>query len=151
MDCLQVPAEYFSQMLNTLESPALDSIRDTVHKRQPMFRRKARRLSYKIYEEELFRRLLEEQDMLQLKTGALFRNDTEVPDISDMDVEDALAFAKRRAKQPVARPTSRSVLEIGLGEGRTTREVEFIWWPNLYSFSSYGKLTVRFYVKKTSI
>ena len=67
-----------------------------------------------------------------------------------MSAEDAIAFAKQRARQS-SRPTSRSIMEIGLGEGRKTREVEFIWWPSLYSYSSYGKLTIRFFVKKTSI
>lgn len=66
-------------------------------------------------------------------------------------VDDALAFAKQRARQQATRPTSRSIMEVGLGEGRKTREVELIWWPRLYSHSYYGKLTVRFYVRKTSI
>lgn len=84
--------------------------------------------------------LLEDQSTVQFKSGALFRNDEEVPDISDMNVEDAIAFAEQWARQS-SRPTSRSLMEIGQIEGRKTREVEFIWWPSLYSYSSYGKLS----------
>lgn len=150
VDCFQVPSQYFTQMLKSLGSPDLDSVCEVQQRRQPIFKRISRRLLYKIYDAELFKTLLEDQSTAHFKSGALFRNDKEVPDISNMNVEDAIAFAKQRARQS-SRPTSRSLMEIGLGEGRKTREVEFIWWPSLYSYSSYGKLTVRFYVKKTSI
>ena len=139
-------------MLHRLGVPVLDSVRDVKHKRQPIFKRSTRRLSYKVYEENTFQRLLEEQNSLEFRPGALFRNDQEVPDLSEMDAEEALAMAKKRARKPTAaRPTSRSVIEIGHGEGRCTREVEFIWWPSLYSHSPYGKLTIRFFIRKTSI
>ena len=151
VDCFQVPRKYFAHMLNRLGITMLDSARDAKHKRQPIFKRNTRRLSYKMYDEESFRRLLEEQDDLHFKPAALFRNDEEVPDISEMNVEEALALAKQRARKAVARPTSRSLIEIGIGEGRRTREVEFIWWPSLYSHSQYGKLTIRFFIRKTSI
>ena len=113
------------------------------------------RLSYKIYDEELFKELLQEQNRIAAKVEAMYHNDSEVPDISEMDVEDALALARERAKknvQKAGRPTCRSSIEIGHGEGRCTREVEFIWWPTLYSEAScHGKLSVRFYLKKVSI
>lgn len=51
-------AEYVSQMLNTLGNPALHSVHNKGHKRQPIFKRNMRCLSYQIYEEELFRKLL---------------------------------------------------------------------------------------------
>ena len=151
IDCFQVPERYFRHILHRLESPRLDSVRDVSHRRQPIFKRTARRLSYKIFEEQTFKRILEEQDSLLFKSHALFSNQDEVPDISNMEVEEALEFAKARAKKPIPRPTSRSSMEISTGKGRSTREVELIWWPSLYSRSLYGKLTLRFYVKKTSI
>lgn len=138
-------------MLNHLDIPILDSARDVKHRRQPIIKRNTRHLSYKVYNEESFRRLLEEQDDLQYKPAALFRNDEEVPDISEMGVGEALAFAKQRAKGKVARPTNRSLIEIGIGKGRRTREFELIWWPSLYSRSQYSKLTIRFFIRKISI
>ena len=88
---------------------------------------------------------------MQFKSEVLFRNHDEVPDVSDMEAEKALAIAKARARKPAARPTSRSVFNINMGEGRCTREVELIWWPSLYSYSRYGKLTIRFFIQKTSL
>lgn len=130
----------------------LDSVREVKHCRQPIFKRITRRFSCKIFDEESFRRLLDEQDVLQFRRRALFRNHEEVEDISNMVAEEALELAKQRARnRTAAKPTSRSVIEIGIGEGRCSREVELIWWPGLYSSSQYGKLTVRFFVRKTSL
>ena len=140
-------------MLHRLESPRLNSVCDVSHRRQPIFKRIVSRLSYKIFEEQTFKRMLEEQDALLFKPQALFSNDNEVPDVSEMEAEDALELAKARARTPAARPTSRSSIDIGIGEGHSTREVERIWWPSLYSSSPYVKLSLRFFIlkKKTSI
>ena len=146
-----MPEKYFSHILYRLDVPVLHSARDTQHKRQPIFKRNTRRLSYRTFEEEKFREILEEQDSVAFRPGPLFRNDEEVPNISKMEAEEALTLARQRAKKPAARPTSRLLIKIGLGERRCTREVEFIWWPSLYSHSKYGKLTIRFFIRKVSI
>ena len=152
VDCLQVPQKYFAHLLCRLGNPTVDSVRDAPHVRQPIFKRIARRFSYKIFNEETLKLVLEEQDLLQFRPKALFRNSDEVPDISEMSAEEALAYAKARARKQDSRPTSRSYLDIGPGEGRCTRELELIWWPSLYSrCSEYGKLTFRFFVRKTSL
>lgn len=150
-----MPTEFFSHILHRLRSPALFSVRDVSHRRQPVFTKHTKRVSYKIYDEQLFREVFEEQDVISLKANALYENDKEVPDIAELDVEDALALAKERATKNVqrgGRPTSRSTIEIACGEGRHTREVEFIWWPTLYSqVSCYGKLSVRFFLNKVTM
>lgn len=152
VDCLQVPQKYFAHLLCRLGNPMVDSVRDAPHIRQPIFKRIARRFSYKIFNEETLKLVLEEQDLLQFRPKALFRNSDEVPDISEMSAEEALAYAKARAREQDSRPTSRSYLDIDPGEGRCTRELELIWWPSLYSrYSEYGKLTFRFFVRKTSL
>lgn len=133
VDCLQVPQKYFAHLLCRLGNPMVDSVRDAPHIRQPIFKRIARRFSYKIFNEETLKLVLEEQDLLQFRPKALFRNSDEVPDISEMSAEEALAYAKARTRKQDSRPTSRSYLDIGPGEGRCTRELELIWWPSLYS------------------
>ena len=129
----------------------LDSVRDVSHRRQPIFKRETRRFSYKIFDEQKFKRMLEEQETLAFKPSASFCNHEEIPDLGEMNAEEALEFAKARARRPSRRPTSRSLIDIGIGEGRSTREVELIWWPSLYASSPYGKFTLRFFVRKTSI
>ena len=126
-----MPQKYFAHLLCRLGNPTVDSVRDAPHVRQPIFKRIARRFSYKIFNEETLKLVLEEQDLLQFRPKALFRNSDEVPDISEMSAEEALAYAKARARKQDSRPTSRSNLDIDPGEGRCTRELELIWWPSL--------------------
>ena len=81
----------------------LFSVRDVSHRRQPVFAKHTKRVSVKIYDEQLFREVFEEQDFISLKANALYENDEEVPDIAELDVEDALALAKERAKKNAQR------------------------------------------------
>lgn len=52
VDCFQVPVQYFYHMLSRLGSPMLDSVREVKHSRQPIFKRKTRRLRMKDQIEE---------------------------------------------------------------------------------------------------
>lgn len=54
--------------------------------------------------------------MLQFRPRALFRNSDEVPDVSEMPAEEALACARGRARKQDSRPTNRSFIDIGPGE-----------------------------------
>ena len=91
-----------------------------------------------------------------------------VPDLRGRIVQKAvmtmkyLTFWTRMCKMPYHLPSEEQntessnqqpISKVGVGEGRSTTQVQFIWswWPNLKFFSSYDQLTVRFYVKKTSI
>ena len=49
------------------------------------------------------------------------------------------------------RVTSKAGLKVGPGQGRTTREIELIWWPDLYSTTNNGKLAIRFFLKKVAV
>lgn len=102
VDCFQVPKQYFQHILYRLESPMLDSVRDVSHRRQPIFKRAARRLSFKIFDKQKFRGMLEEQDTLPFKPAASFCNHEEVSDLGEMNAEEALEFAKARARRPTS-------------------------------------------------
>ena len=47
--------------------------------------------------------------MITLKAKALYENDKEVPDISDMGVKDVLALVKGRAKKNVKKKGDRTI------------------------------------------
>ena len=66
-----------------------------------MLKKDTKRLSYEIFDEQLFREVMEEQLFVPLKFSALYRNDNEVADLAEMDVEDALVMAKARAKKNI--------------------------------------------------
>ena len=85
-----------------------------------MLTKETKRLSYKMYDEQLFREFLEKQHSIPAKVEVLYQNDSEIADISEMNVEDALALARERAKkttQKAGRPTSKSIIEIAYVEG----------------------------------
>ena len=72
----------------------LDSVRDVSHRRQPIFKRETRSFSYKIFDEQKFKIMLEEQETLPFKPSASFCNHEEIPDLGEMNAEEALEFAK---------------------------------------------------------
>ena len=98
--------------------------------------------------------LLRSQNEIVFQETAVYINDEETNDFPAVSVEDfdpraAIEAAKRRAQvRNLLRPTSRSRMTVGEGEGSATREFELQWWPNLYKVN-FGKLTFRFFVQKS--
>lgn len=153
IDSHQVPASHFEHFLFKLQVHA-NSIRDTSHKAQPLYSSRTRRVSYKIFDPERLYQSLREQDLVELKTEALFAGNTPIenagsPSQSALTAEEEIAKAKSLAyrKQGVQKPSFKSVVLVGLGKGRATREVEVIWWPELYS-TSHGQMTIRTFIEK---
>ena len=82
---------------------------------------------------------------------------------SDLSPQEELQAAKNRSFWSTVRNeessgdlltkhlTAKASLEVGPRQGRTTREVELIWWPDLYSTTRNGKLSIRFYIKKVTV
>lgn len=83
---------------------------------------------------------------MELKTEALFAGNTQMESAGSssqtaLTAEEEIAKAKSLAyhKEGGQRSSFKSVLFVGLGNGRATREVEIIWWPELYS-TSHGQI-----------
>jgi len=113
------------------------------------------RVSYRIYDEDLFINLLNEQTEVVVCLNAAYTVDHRLVECDIYEEDDplvALEAARHRAHisrgVPQAKPKTRSSIIIGEGEGRRSREFEVQWWPNLYK-SSFGKLSLRFFVNKT--
>jgi hypothetical protein len=111
-------------------------------------------VSYKIFNPEKLYLSLQEQDLVELKTEGLFAGNTPIENAgsssqSALTAEEEIAKAKSLAyrKQGGQKPSFKSVLFVGLGKGRATREVEIIWWPELYS-TSHGQMTIRMFIEK---
>ena len=149
---------YFQHLLFKLGSPPLHRVRDAKHYKQPIFHESTRSFSYRVYDMEMLILMLAEQDVVQFKTSAAFRHGIEVSFERFTSTNEAVDAAKRRAfscftSSTAQRqsPTSLSEMVVSVGEGRATRELELIWWPNMYRRNGdYGKLTVRFFVSKAT-
>ena len=107
---------------------------------------------YKIFSLNPFVVALHEQDIVRFKGSLMCSSDDEVVSIEVSNPWDKLRAAKSRSfwstMQRNKRPDYKEYLEVGTGEGRNTRKIEFIWWPGLFSTTSNGKLSIRFFLKK---
>lgn len=111
----------------------------------------SRRFSYKIYDLEKVKETFNEQEAVNFKTSAAFRNSEEVVFEQFYNTMEAVEAAKRRAFTRFTSSTSQSEIVISAGEERATREMELIWWLNMFKqCQDFGKLTVRFFVSKTT-
>lgn len=106
---------------------------------------------------------LHEQTLLKLNDTAWYSDLQEVEKRSDLSPQEELQAAKNRSFWSTVRNeessgdllnkrlTAKASLEVGPRQGRTTREVEVIWWPDLYSTTRNGKLSIRLYIKKVTV
>ena len=151
MDCDQVPKKYFEYFLGTINVQA-NSVREVCHKRQPRYQATTRKISYKIFDAQYFFNAFEESN-IHLNTEVLFAGSLSIEEDDDalVSAEKLIAKAKQRVHttgQKRKRPSSKSTLIVGYGEGRTTREVEIIWWPDLYDLTDHGRMVIRFFIEK---
>ena len=82
-----------------------------------------------------FQNALDEQGLIQLTTNILYTGQTKfTKEANHGTADEEIARAKQRAYQPrqQRRPSSKSVLVVARGEGRSTREVEVIWWADMF-------------------
>ena len=146
IDSHQVPTEYFEYFIGKL-NVKVNAVRQVCHKTQPSYMSCTRRKSYKIFDCDIFLKALDE-DEAALNTEVLYAgnnlcegqgHDPATP----LSAEQEILQAKQRAHLPGEkrrRPSSKSLMIVGYGEGRATREIELIWWPDLYSQTKHGQM-----------
>lgn len=152
IDSHQVPTQYFEYFIGKL-NVKVNAVRQVCHKAQPSYMSRTRRISYKIYDSDIFLEALDESELV-LNTEVLYsgnnpceRNYPATP----LSAEEEILKAKQRAHlsgEKRRRPSSKSTLTCGYGEGRATREIEVIWWPDLYSRSEHGQMIIRIFIEK---
>lgn len=132
----------------------INSVRKVCHKAQPCYQGATLKISYKLFSLDELVIALEEQDLVSLQEELLFSAGNKICDgnAGTLSAEEEIARAKAQVYTPVdnerKRPSSKSTLTVGYGEGRATREVEIIWWPSLYAYSEHGQMIVRMYIQK---
>lgn len=129
-------------------------MRQIPHKKPPFYSTSTKRISYKVFSIVPFADTLHEQNQVVLKESVLFRGREEVMGRVLNDPVDELQAAKNRSYwstankvQPDKRANYKATLDVNEGEGCSTREVELIWWPELFTATKQGKFAVRFFIK----
>ena len=128
----------------------VNAVREVCHKAQPQYKSHTRRISYKVFDLDQFIDALGETSVT-LDTEVLFSGNTVCEEeAAPLSAEEEIARAKARvnAGQKRKRPSSKSTLTVGYGEGRATREIELIWWPDLYSLTQHGNMALRMFIEK---
>ena len=146
-----VPTKYFQQFLKDLKNPEPYSVKSQYHWRVPILCSSTRKVIYRFFYLGIIKHALAKQNIVTLKERALWNGHvlvTEHEKQGDTDRVQALLAAKRKAHGsiPIARIMCMSNLIIGYREGLVTREIDVIWWSNLYHTSLMGKMSIRLFV-----
>ena len=150
IDSHQVPKAYFEYLLGRI-NVHVNSVREVCHKAQPGYKGTTLKLSYKIWDLGKLLDALEGQSLVTLNTDVLFSGNEECERQDELTAEEEIKRAKRQVYVPGykrKRPSSKSLLIVGYGEGRATREAELIWWPHLYTATAHGQMVLRMYIEK---
>ena len=149
-----MPQSYFEALLADMPNAFPNSVRDKRHLRPPVWKESCQVLHYRDYHIHDVVPALEQRSGITLNLKKSYLGDKEITaSTQEQTGRDALEVAKARAHSHTANqtPTQHIQIVVGYGEGRTTREFELIWWPEMFSSSKHGKLTLRFYVSKVII
>ena len=145
-----VPEDYVQVLLADMPNAFLNSTRERRHLRPPVWKEAAKVMHYRTYEIGDIVAALGQRSEVALHLKKSYLGEKEVSECPNEDGRTALEAAKAKAHGRAANrsPTLQIKIVIGRGEGRATREFEIIWWPEMFSTSNHGKLTLRFYVSK---
>lgn len=150
-----VSKKFFQQLLKTLGNPQPHAVREQHHWRAPILSSLARKVTYRFYDLCKLKTALEFQNTVALKEKVNWNGDKQVEEnLCQLDPREALAAAKSRAhnkKVSKDRITCKSNIVVGYGEGRATRELDIIWWPNLYRTNVLGKMCIRLFVSRVQL
>ena len=98
--------------------------------RPPILKSLARKITYRLFDINIFKKALQKQTILPLKEQVHWSGNCELNEpFPKADPREALASAKSRAHRQGSRSriTAQSNLVVGHGEGRATREFNLIW------------------------
>ena len=105
----------------------VNAVRQVCHRGQPCYLSATLKVSYKLFRLEQLVSPLEEQPLVSLQRQLLFEGNEICSNQGDLSAEDEIACAKARVHTPAGkkkrRQSSKSLLQVGLGEGRATRQV----------------------------
>jgi len=160
VEMLQVPKNYVGHFLTRLDCE-VDSIRMVSHKRPPVYYALSKKFSFKLFDIQNFVNCIHEQRIVSLKTAILYSGREEIckENRGNMTIDEEIQEASLHSPWDIdqanlsnKRPTMSANIEVSTElVGRATREIEVIWWPDLYKSSNNGKLVIRFYIKKTHL
>ena len=133
-------------------STSLKIVSHTCFWRPPILKSLARKITYRLFDTNIFKEALQKQTVLLLKEQVHWSGDCELNEpFPKVDPREAVLAAKSKAHRQGSRSriTTQSNLVVGHGEGRAAGELDLIWWSSLYNNCiNKGKLAIRIYVSR---
>lgn len=148
-----VPEQYLRNLLSEMPSAFLNTVKDIKHLRLPVYWDTTLAVTYRNFNIEEVWSAFSHQEGLQLKTKNSYVGNKEAQPLQ-LTGRVAINAAKARAHGKCVDqviPTMEVEMVVGLGEGRATREFDVIWFPNMYSSNSHGKIIFRYYIAKVAL
>jgi len=113
-----VPFKFFQQLPKDLGDPQPHAIRNMTHWRPPILKPSARKITYRLFDIQIFRNALEQQNTLAVKEKVLWSGDLEVS-ANSVTVERLSLLQRAEPMDKVQETiTCQSNFVVGLGEGR---------------------------------
>lgn len=146
-----VSKDFLQTILTDMPNAFVNSVREKRHFRPPVWRETSKVLQYRDFEINDIDTAFGQHSAVPLTFKKTYLGNKEIAEsVVPQNAREALEAAKERARRKTANdsPTMKLEIVVGHGDGRATREFEVIWWPELFSNATHGKLTLRFYVSK---
>ena len=93
---VHVKKAHFQHLLFKLGNPQLHQVRDAKHFKHPIFHESIRRFSFRIYNLDMLKNALAEQDVAELQSSAAFRHGVQVNFQHFTSTEAAVEAAKQK-------------------------------------------------------
>ena len=136
-------------LLERVGSATLNGVKECKHLKPPIWKEKAMRMSFKTNNIRDVQLALSEQSAVHLCLSKSFNGTKEIPS-SGQALSGRAALEAAKAKRTAKQASLQSEIIIGVGQGRSSRECELIWYP-IFDTSNKGILTVRTYVGKVHL
>lgn len=152
----QTPTIFVQHLLCRLNLD-VDSIGNIRHLRPPIPSTSTLAYSWKTFDLDKVKLILQEQDLTMVKVSRSYENGKEVERndatmSADIILESIMRDVERYGVNQPRPVKQKSSIVVSECEGqRYSREVEFIWFPKLYSESvGMSKLIIRLFIAKTN-
>ena len=120
--------DFFCHLLERVGSATLNGIKECKHLKPPIWKEKAMRMSFKTNNIRDVQLALSEQSAVHPCLSKSFNGTKEIPS-SGQALSGRAALEAAKAKRTAKQASLQSEIIIGVGQGRSCRECELIWYP----------------------
>ena len=124
-----VQLDFFGHLLSKVGAK-LNSVKELRHLRPPMWKERTLQMSFKSYSIGDLEQAFSEQSLVKLCLTKSFYGTTELPSsVLGHELSGRAALEAAKQRRIAQKASLQSQINVGVGEGRATRECKLIWSP----------------------